>query len=69
MGLTNISGMILMMPAMRMGITGLVSAIIALNALLIMLYARVVLKERLKPLELAGMILSFGGVLALRIFG
>lgn len=68
-GLTNISGMILMMPAMRMGITGLVSAIIALNALIIMLYARVVLKERFKPMELAGMLLSFGGVLALRIFG
>jgi drug/metabolite transporter (DMT)-like permease len=68
-GLTNISGMILMMPAMRTGITGLVSAIIALNALIIMLYARVVLKERFKPLELAGMALSFGGVLALRIFG
>lgn len=68
-GLTNISGMILMMPAMRMGVTGLVSAIIALNALIIMLYARIVLKERMKPLELAGMLLSFGGVIALRLFG
>lgn len=68
-GVTNISGMLLMMPAMRMGITGLVSAIIALNALLIMLYARVVLKERLKPLELAGMLLALAGVLALRLLG
>ncbi|MDF2927661.1 MAG: hypothetical protein K0R57_6575 [Paenibacillaceae bacterium] len=68
-GITNITGMIFMMPAMRTGVTGLVSAIIALNALIIMLYARVVLREKLKPLELAGMAFSFGGVLALRLFG
>lgn len=68
-GVTNISGMILMMPAMKMGITGLVSAIIALNALIIMLYAWIILRERVKPLELAGMILAFAGVLALRLLG
>lgn len=68
-GIFNITGMLLMMPAMRIGITGLVSAIIALNALIIMLYAWVILRERMRPLELAGMILSFCGVLALRIFG
>lgn len=68
-GITNITGMILMMPAMRMGVTGLVSAIIALNALIIMLYARIVLRESFKPMELAGMLLAFGGVLALRLFG
>lgn len=68
-GLSNISGMILMMPAMKMGVTGLVSAIIALNALIIMLYAWTVLRERVKPLELAGMILAFAGVLALRMLG
>ncbi|MNC69598.1 EamA-like transporter family protein [compost metagenome] len=58
-----------MMPAMKMGITGLVSAIIALNALIIMLYAWIILRERVKPLELAGMILAFAGVLALRLLG
>lgn len=68
-GVSNISGMILMMPAMKMGITGLVSAIIALNALIIMLYAWIILRERVKPLELAGMILAFAGVLALRLLG
>ncbi|MDF2936722.1 MAG: hypothetical protein K0Q90_2095 [Paenibacillaceae bacterium] len=68
-GVTNISGMILMMPAMKMGVTGLVSAIIALNALIIMLYAWTILRERVKPLELAGMILAFAGVLALRLLG
>jgi drug/metabolite transporter (DMT)-like permease len=68
-GLTNISGMILIMPAMKLGVTGLVSVIIAMNVLLILLYARVVLKERFKPLEVAGMILAFGGVLVLRLLG
>ncbi len=68
-GISNISGMILMMPAMKMGITGLVSAIVALNALIIMLYAWIILRERVKPLELAGMILAFAGVLALRLLG
>lgn len=68
-GVTNISGMVLIMPAMKLGVTGLVSVIIAMNVLLILLYARVVLKERFKPLEVAGMILAFGGVLVLRLLG
>jgi drug/metabolite transporter (DMT)-like permease len=68
-GLTNISGMILIMPAFKLGVTGLVSVIIALNVLLILLYARFFLKERFKPLELAGMALAFGGVIVLRLFG
>lgn len=68
-GLTNISGMILIMPAFKLGVTGLVSAIIALNVLLILLYARFFLKERFKPLELAGMALALGGVIVLRLFG
>lgn len=68
-GLTNVSGMVLIMPAFKLGVTGLVSAIIALNVLLILLYARFFLKERFKPKELAGMALALGGVLVLRLFG
>jgi drug/metabolite transporter (DMT)-like permease len=68
-GLTNISGMVLIMPAFKLGVTGLVSAIIALNVLLILLYARFVLKERFRPMELAGMGLALGGVLVLRLLG
>ncbi|WP_438448649.1 EamA family transporter [Gorillibacterium sp. sgz5001074] len=68
-GLTNVSGMVLILPAFKLGVTGLVSAIIALNVLLILLYARFFLKERFKPKELAGMALALGGVLVLRLFG
>lgn len=68
-GLTNISGMLFLMPAFQLGVTGLVSAIIALNVLMILLYARFFLKERFKPMELAGMALALGGVIVLRLVG
>lgn len=67
-GLTNIFGMILMLPALRMGVTSLVSAVVALNVLLILLYARVVLKETFTRLEVAGISFAVCGVLALRLF-
>ncbi|WJH34495.1 DMT family transporter [Paenibacillus sp. CC-CFT747] len=68
-GLTNIAGMILILPAFRLGITGLVSAVIAMNVLMILLYARVFLKEKLSRLELTGVLCTFAGVLCLRLLG
>jgi hypothetical protein len=46
-GITNISGMILMLAAFRDGITGIVSAICSMSAIVVLLYARFVLKEKM----------------------
>jgi drug/metabolite transporter (DMT)-like permease len=66
-GLTNISGMIFILPAFQHGITGLVSAVVATNVLLILLYARVFLKERWSFQELIGIFCALAGVLGLRL--
>lgn len=68
-GLTNISGMILILPAFKLGVTGLVSAIIATNVLLILFYARIFLKERFSGLQFAGMISAISGIILLRLLG
>ncbi|TNJ65269.1 DMT family transporter [Paenibacillus hemerocallicola] len=66
-GLSNISGMIFILPAFQHGITGLVSAVVATNVLLILLYARVFLKERWSFQELIGILCALAGVLGLRL--
>lgn len=66
-GLTNISGMIFILPAFQNGITGLVSAVVATNVLLILLYARIWLKERWSVKELLGIVCALIGVLGLRL--
>lgn len=66
-GLTNFLAMIFILPAFKLGVTGLVSAIISGNILLIVLYARVVLKEKLAPTEVFGIVLIFGGVIAIKL--
>lgn len=68
-GLTNVSGMALILPAFAGGITGLVSAVIALNVLLILLYVRFFLKEKFRRLELIGMGFAFIGIIVLRLLG
>jgi drug/metabolite transporter (DMT)-like permease len=68
-GLTNITGMMFALPAFRLGVTGLVSAVLALNVLLILLYARVMLKEKFSRLEKGGLALAFIGILILRLAG
>lgn len=66
-GSTNVSGMMLILPAFRLGATGLVSAIAATNVLLILLFTRVYLKERFTRLQLLGIGLAISGVLLLRL--
>lgn len=66
-GLTNAIGMILIITAFKTGITGLVSAIVALNVLLILLYTRLATREPFKPREAAGIALTIAGVLMLRL--
>jgi drug/metabolite transporter (DMT)-like permease len=68
-GLTNISGMMLVMPAFKLGVTGLVSAVIAMNVVLVLLYARFGLKERFSPLEVGGLSCALIGILVLRLAG
>jgi drug/metabolite transporter (DMT)-like permease len=68
-GITNVSGMILILPAFKLGVTGLVSAVIATNVLLILLFSRVILKERFTRLQVGGITLTIAGVLLLRLLG
>jgi drug/metabolite transporter (DMT)-like permease len=68
-GITNVSGMILILPAFKLGVTGLVSAVIATNVLLILLFSRVILKERFTPLQLVGITFAIAGVILLRLLG
>lgn len=66
-GLTNMLGMIWIMAAFQAGITGLVSAIVAMNVVIILLYSRFFRKERFKPLEIAGIGTALAGVVLLQL--
>jgi transporter family protein len=68
-GITNVFGMILILQAFKLGITGLVSAIVAMNVLFILLYTRLFLKEKFTPREFIGICLALGGVIVLRLLG
>lgn len=67
-GTSNAIGMILSVQAFGMGVTGLVSAIIAMNVVVILLYTRFVVKVPFAKTELAGMGLAFVGVLMIHLF-
>ncbi|GAA0134299.1 hypothetical protein YSY43_11390 [Paenibacillus sp. YSY-4.3] len=67
-GLTNFFGMILIITAFKFGITGLVSAVVAMNVLLILLYTRIFVKEKFRRLEVIGMSICIIGMIALRVF-
>lgn len=66
-GLTHAVAMILIVMAFETGITGLVSAIVAMNVLLILLYTRFVVHERFTPREASGILLTIVGVVTLRL--
>jgi drug/metabolite transporter (DMT)-like permease len=68
-GITNASGMFLILPAFKLGVTGLVSAVVAMNVLLILLYSRLFLKEIFSPREFIGICLALAGVILLRLLG
>lgn len=67
-GLTNTFGMMLIITAFGQGVTGLVSAVVSLNVLVILGYTRIYTKERFKRLELAGIVMSLCGIMVLRLF-
>lgn len=68
-GTTNAVGMMLIVTAFDLGKAGLVSAVTALNVLIVLLYTRFVVKERFTPLEITGISLAFAGILLMRLFG
>lgn len=68
-GTTNAVGMMLIVTAFEYGKAGLVSAVVALNVLMVLLYTRFVVKEKFSKVEVAGISLAFAGMLLMRFFG
>ncbi|MNH98318.1 EamA-like transporter family protein [compost metagenome] len=66
-GLTNVAGMLFVMPAYKLGVTGLVSAISAMNVVLVLVYARFGLKEKFSRLEVIGLGCTFIGIIVIRL--
>ncbi|WP_201002318.1 EamA family transporter [Paenibacillus glycanilyticus] len=66
-GTTNAVGMMMIVTAFDHGKAGLVSAVTALNVLIVLLYTRFVVKESFTRLEITGMACAFGGILFLRL--
>ncbi|CAM4105006.1 EamA family transporter [Paenibacillus alkaliterrae] len=68
-GTTNAFGMMLIVTAFDLGKAGLVSAVTALNVLIVLLYTRFVVKEKFTKIEITGIALAFIGILLMRLFG
>ncbi|HTG71568.1 MAG TPA: EamA family transporter [Candidatus Udaeobacter sp.] len=68
-GTTNAAGMMLIITAFDLGKAGLVSAVTALNVLIVLLYTRFVVKEKFTKAEITGISLAFAGILLMRLFG
>jgi bacterial/archaeal transporter family protein len=66
-GLTNVAGMMAILSAFAIGTTGLVSAISAMNILIILLYSRLFLKESFSRQEVLGLTAALAGILILRL--
>lgn len=68
-GTTNTIGMLLILSAFDLGKAGLVSAVVALNVPIVLLYTRFVVKERFSKTELAGILMSVAGILMMKLLG
>lgn len=68
-GTTNFCGMFFILHAFDLGIAGLVSAVTALNVLIVLIYAGLFLKERFTLKEWIGGICALAGVLTLHLAG
>ncbi|RUT45292.1 EamA family transporter [Paenibacillus anaericanus] len=66
-GISNIAGMVFLIPAFREGVTGIVSAISAMNVVFVLLYARFYLKEVMSRREIMGLSLALAGIVLLRL--
>lgn len=68
-GTTNAVGMMFIVTAFDLGKAGLVSAVTALNVLIVLLYTRFVVKDKFTKVEVTGITLAFAGILLMRLFG
>jgi len=68
-GTTNFAGMYFILHAFNVGIAGLVSAVTALNVLIVLVYASLFLKERFTRKEAIGGICALAGVMTLHLAG
>jgi drug/metabolite transporter (DMT)-like permease len=66
-GITNVMGMILIIHGFAIGITGLVSAVVALNVLIVLLYTRFILKDKFSKLEQSGLAIAMVGILMMKL--
>lgn len=66
-GLTNLAGMLLIVTAFRTGVTGLVSAVVAMNTVIVLLYTHIFVKEKLRPVEWSGVALALTGIAVLQL--
>jgi drug/metabolite transporter (DMT)-like permease len=66
-GITNVLGMILIIQGFANGITGLVSAVVALNVLIVLLYTRFILKDKFSKLEQSGLAIAMVGILMMKL--
>lgn len=67
-GISNIVGMIFILIAFEYGKAGLVSAVVALNVFLVLLYTRFFVKEKFTKLELTGIFAAIAGILFMRLY-
>ncbi|WNR42616.1 DMT family transporter [Paenibacillus roseipurpureus] len=68
-GITNVLGMILIIHGFAHGKAGLVSAVVALNVLIVLLYTRFVLKDKFTRIEQSGLAIAMVGILMLKLVG
>ncbi|GFZ95324.1 hypothetical protein GCM10008018_47060 [Paenibacillus marchantiophytorum] len=66
-GITNVAGMILIIHGFAHGKAGLVSAVVALNVLIVLLYTRFILKDKFSRLEQSGLALALLGILMMKL--
>ncbi|MFD2116669.1 EamA family transporter [Paenibacillus yanchengensis] len=67
-GITNAVGMILLLTAFQTGKAGLVSAVSAMNVLIVLLYTRFIVKDKFSKTEVAGIAIAIIGILLMRFF-
>ncbi|MEC0268009.1 EamA family transporter [Paenibacillus anseongense] len=66
-GITNVVGMIFILHGFDHGKAGLVSAVVALNVLIVLLYTRFVMKDKFSKMEQSGLALAFIGILMMKL--
>jgi drug/metabolite transporter (DMT)-like permease len=66
-GITNVVGMIMIIHGFAHGKTGLVSAVVALNVLIMLLYTRFILRDKFSKLEQSGLAIAMVGMLMMKL--